>query len=87
MTRTTLILARVSKNAAKRFIELANATGQSESRLAAQAIEEYLALQEWQIKAIHKGIAEADAGKLLPHEEAAKRLATFGKRPKLGNTR
>ncbi len=38
-----------------------------------------MVLREWQLKAIWQGIAEADAGKLLPHEEAVKRLRKWGK--------
>ncbi len=38
-----------------------------------------LAIQEWHILAIRKGLAEADAGKLLSHSEAVKRLRKWGK--------
>ena len=74
MPDTTLISVRVSKDVAKRLAKLAGATERSKSYVAGQAIEEFLTLQEWQVKAIREGIAEADAGELMPHKEAVKRL-------------
>ncbi|HEX5340046.1 MAG TPA: CopG family ribbon-helix-helix protein [Gammaproteobacteria bacterium] len=80
MAATTLISVRVPKDVAKRLANLADATDRSKSYIAGQAIEEFLTLQEWQVKAIREGIAEADAGKLLPHNEAVKRLKRWGRR-------
>ncbi|HET7922067.1 MAG TPA: CopG family ribbon-helix-helix protein [Gammaproteobacteria bacterium] len=80
MAATTLISVRVPKDVAKRLANLADATDRSKSYIAGQAIEEFLTLQEWQIKAIREGMAEADAGKLLPHSEAVNRLKRWGRR-------
>ncbi len=80
MAETTLISVRVSKDLAKRLAKLAGVTERSKSYVAGQAIEEFLTLQEWQVKAIRQGMAEADAGKLMPHAEAVKRLKTWGRR-------
>jgi RHH-type transcriptional regulator, rel operon repressor / antitoxin RelB len=77
---TTLISVRVPKDVAKRLRALAKATDRSKSYVAGQAIEEFLTLQEWQVKAIRQGIAEANAGKLIPHDEAVKRLRRWGRR-------
>ncbi|MHB8474188.1 MAG: CopG family ribbon-helix-helix protein [Gammaproteobacteria bacterium] len=80
MTETTLISVRVPKDVAKRLAKLAEAVDRSKSYVAGQAIEEFLTLQEWQVKAIRQGVTEADAGKLLPHREAIKRIKTWGRR-------
>ena len=80
MTDTALISVRVSKDVAKRLADLAHATDRSKSYVAGQAIEEFLTLQEWQVKAIRQGVAEANAGKLVPHAEAVKRLKRWGRR-------
>lgn len=80
VAETTLISVRVPKEVAKRLTELAQATDRSKSYVAGQAIEEYLALQEWQVKAMRRGIREANAGKLLPHGEAVKKLRAWGRR-------
>ncbi|MGA9854537.1 MAG: CopG family ribbon-helix-helix protein [Gammaproteobacteria bacterium] len=80
MAESTLISVRVPKEVAKRLAKLATVTERSKSYIAGQAIEEFLTLQEWQVKAIKEGIAEAEAGKLLPHEEAVKQLKRWGRR-------
>lgn len=80
MTETTLISVRVPKDVAKRLTKLAEATDRSKSYVAGQAIEEFLTLHEWQVKAIRQGVVEADAGKLMPHKEAIKRLKIWGRR-------
>ncbi len=80
MAGTTLISVRVAEEVAERLAALAEATDRSKSYVAAQAIEEFLALQEWQVKAIRKGLAEANAGKLVDHQEALKVLRKWGRR-------
>lgn len=80
MSETTLISVRVPETVAKRLAALAEATDRSKSYVAAQAIEEFLSLQEWQVKAIRKGVAEAEAGKLADHKEAQKLLGRWGRR-------
>ena len=77
MPVSTLISVRVSKEIAKRLKALAQATDRSKSYVAAQAIEEFLSLQEWQVKAIHQGLEQAEAGKLFGHEEARRRLSKW----------
>lgn len=49
MTETMLISVRVPKDIAKRLPKLAEATDRSKSDVAGQAIEECLALHEWQV--------------------------------------
>lgn len=41
----------------------------SRSFVAAQAIQEYVSVNEWQIAEITKGLAEADAGDFATEEE------------------
>ena len=41
---------------------LSAATNRSKSFLAAEAIREYVAMNEWQIQEIRAAVAEADAG-------------------------
>ncbi|MBN2494867.1 MAG: CopG family ribbon-helix-helix protein [Deltaproteobacteria bacterium] len=57
---TTTLTVRVQAEMAERLDRLARATKRSRSYLAAEAIEEYLAVQEWQVRAIQAGIEEAD---------------------------
>jgi predicted transcriptional regulator len=47
---------------------LATTTKRSKSALAAEAIEEFVALKEWQIEGIKKAISSLDRGEGVPHE-------------------
>ena len=47
---------------------LAATTKRSKSALAAEAIEEFVALKEWQIEGVKKAIASLDRGEGVPHE-------------------
>jgi len=80
MSRSALISVRVSNAIAQRLAGLARATERSKSYLAEQALEEFIALQEWQVKAIQQGARQADTGKLVEHKEALKVLSKWGKR-------
>ena len=77
MRDTTLISVRVSNKLARRLARLAKSTDRSMSYVAGQAIEEFITLQEWQVKAIQEGLEQADQGDLHPHSEARKRLAKW----------
>jgi RHH-type rel operon transcriptional repressor/antitoxin RelB len=54
--------------------KLAAATRRSRSFLAAEAIQEYVALNSWQIEEIQKGLAEAERGQ-FESESEVKRVA------------
>lgn len=79
MKKQTLVSVRLSEPVAERLENLAQATNRSKSFLAAQAIEEFLALQEWQVAAIKEGIDAADLGELVSHDEALAELSRWGK--------
>ena len=80
MADTTLISVRVPKALARRLARLAESTDRSMSYVAGQAIEEFVLLEEWQVKAIKEGIADADRGDLHPHDAALRKLAKWKRR-------
>ncbi len=80
MSEHAALSARVPKDLSQRLTVLARVTRRSKSELVTQAIEEYVELQEWQIHAIEKGIADADAGDFVSHEEVCEKLARWGKK-------
>lgn len=82
MNETILVSTRVSTDLAERLAALAQTTHRSKSFLAAQAIEEFLNVQEWQVEAIKEGLAAADRGDLKTHEQAIAILNTWGKNAK-----
>jgi predicted transcriptional regulator len=60
--KTTTLTVRIDERVARRLKKLATAVDRSSSYLAAEAIEEYLTLQEWQVEAIRQGLGEAERG-------------------------
>ncbi|HLK06034.1 MAG TPA: ribbon-helix-helix protein, CopG family [Candidatus Acidoferrum sp.] len=64
---------RLDQRDRNRLEKLAKATNRSRSYLAAEAIREYLALNEWQVAEIKKAIEEADRGEFASDTEV-KRL-------------
>jgi len=70
----------IREDLSKRLERLAKTIKQSKVSLASQAIEDFLTVQEWHIQAIKEGIAAADSGDIVSHEEAVAKLKKWGKR-------
>jgi predicted transcriptional regulator len=51
----------------KRLDRLAKATERSRAALAAEAVRQFVELNEWQISAIEEGLREADRGQFIDH--------------------
>jgi len=78
VAETTLISARVTPELAERLAALSEFTHRSKSYLAAQAIEEFVNVQEWQVEAIREGMAAAERGDVVSHEQAMAMLKCWG---------
>jgi RHH-type rel operon transcriptional repressor/antitoxin RelB len=76
--RSATFTVRVDAAAKKRLERLAKSTGRSRSFLAAEAINEYLDVNEWQVAGIKRAIASLDLGKGVPHEEVKDWVASWG---------
>lgn len=74
---------RLSDEAAAKLDRLAGKVDRSRSYVAAQAIEDYVAREEWQLAEIEAGLAEADQGKFASEKELADVVAKYV-RPSLG---
>lgn len=68
MTSTTFTV-RVDSRVKKRLEKLAENTGRSRSYLAAEAITEYLDVNEWQVAGIKRAIASLDRGEGILHQQ------------------
>jgi predicted transcriptional regulator len=64
---STTFTVRVEPTVKKRLERLAKSTGRSRSFLAAEAISEYLDINEWQVAGIKQAITSLDSGKGVPH--------------------
>jgi RHH-type transcriptional regulator, rel operon repressor / antitoxin RelB len=77
MPSTTFTL-RVDTTVKKRLEKLAKNTGRSRSFLAAEAITEYLSVNEWQVAGIKSAIASLDRGKGIPHQQVKEWVGSWG---------
>ena len=68
---STTLSVRVEPEVKARLDALADATQRSRSFLAAEAIREYVEINEWQLQEIQNGVAEADAGDFVSEDELA----------------
>jgi RHH-type transcriptional regulator, rel operon repressor / antitoxin RelB len=68
MSATTTFTVRIPAEVKKRLERLAKNTGRSRSFLAAEAISEYLDINEWQVSGIKRAMASLDRGEGVPHE-------------------
>jgi predicted transcriptional regulator len=69
---------RVRQSVKTRLEKLAKTTGRSRAFLAAEAIDEYLDVNEWQVAGIHKAMASLDSGGGVPHERVIDWIASWG---------
>jgi RHH-type transcriptional regulator, rel operon repressor / antitoxin RelB len=66
---STTMTIRLEDDTKDRLDKLAEATQRSRSFLAAEAIREYVELNEWQVGEIRTAIAEADRGEFASDAE------------------
>ncbi len=72
------VSVRLSASLNERLGALATALDRPKSWVIEQAIEDYLALQAWQIAALAEGIRDADAGRVVPQEEVEAWVESWG---------
>jgi RHH-type transcriptional regulator, rel operon repressor / antitoxin RelB len=77
MASTTLAVQLTDADGA-RLGALAKATGRSESSLAAEAVSEYLAVQDWQAAAIKAGMDSLDREGGVPHSAVRDWIKSWG---------
>ena len=60
--------------------ELAHSMERDRTYLLNEAVSAYLELQQWQVDRIEAGLAEADAGKVIPHSKVRAMAAKWRKK-------
>ena len=78
--RSTTFTVRVDALAKKRLERLAKSTGRSRSFLAAEAINQYLEVNEWQVGGIKQAIASLDRGGGVAHQQVKDWVTSWGSR-------
>ena len=74
---------RIDTAVKKRLEKLARSTGRSRSFLAAEAIEEYLGVNEWQVAGIRRAMESADRGELTAHDQVKAWVNSWGSQNEL----
>ena len=74
---TSTFTVRVDSAQVKRLEALAESTGRSRSFLAAEAIDSYLEVNEWQVEGIKKAMVSMDANGGVDHAEVKAWIATW----------
>jgi RHH-type transcriptional regulator, rel operon repressor / antitoxin RelB len=80
MPESSVLTLRLDAKLKKQLDRLSKSMNRSRSFVAAQAIEEYVSVNEWQISEIKKGLAEADAGDFATEEEVQRVLKKWTSR-------
>lgn len=75
MPSLSLISVRVKPEVANRLKLLAHTVERSSAYLAAEALEEYLDIHEWQIAAIQEGLTAVDKKETVDFEKVKKQWA------------
>jgi predicted transcriptional regulator len=79
-SEVNLLTLRLEPRLKKKLDKLAKATQRSRSFLAAQAIRDYVALNEWQIEEITKAIGEADRGEFASDKQVERVMRKWTRR-------
>jgi RHH-type rel operon transcriptional repressor/antitoxin RelB len=61
------VTLRLDAATRKRLDRLSKATDRSRAALAAEAVRQFVEINEWQISAIEEGVREADRGQFIDH--------------------
>jgi predicted transcriptional regulator len=77
MSKTHLSV-RLKPKLGDRIDALAAAIERPRSYVVEKAIEEYIDREAWQVEAIRKGLADAEAGLLVSHEAIEAWVASWG---------
>ena len=77
---STTFTVRVDSVVKKRLEKLAKSTGRSRSFLAAEAIGEFVDVNEWQIAGIKRAMASMDRGEGVAHEQVKEWVRSWGGR-------
>jgi RHH-type rel operon transcriptional repressor/antitoxin RelB len=75
---STTFTVRVESGVKKRLERLARSTGRTRSFLTAEALNEYLALNEWQVAGVKQAISSLDRGEGIPHDEVKDWVNSWG---------
>jgi RHH-type transcriptional regulator, rel operon repressor / antitoxin RelB len=65
--KTATVSVQIERSTEERLEQLAKSTGKSSAAIAAQAITDYLDVNEWQVARIEQALASLEPGLGIPH--------------------
>jgi len=77
---STTFTVRVEPEVKKRLEKLAKSTGRTRSFLAAEALNEYLDVNEWQVAGVKRAMASLDRGEAVSHKEVKDWVTSWGRK-------
>lgn len=78
MSGSATVTVRLPQSVKNKLERLARSTKRSRNFLAAEAIAEYVDVNEWQIAGIEKALKDLDAGKGIAHERVKNWARSLG---------
>jgi RHH-type rel operon transcriptional repressor/antitoxin RelB len=80
MAESAVLTLRLDAKLKDELDRLSKATRRSRSFVAAEAIREYVAINQWQIEEIQKAIGEADRGEFATDQEVERTFKKWTRR-------
>jgi len=74
VNKSVVVTARISPTLSKKLDGYAKITGNTKSRAVEKLLQHHIDYETWFIKEVRKGIASADRGELIPHDEAMRQI-------------
>lgn len=75
---STTMTIRLEPELKNRLDQLASITNRSKSFLAAEAIRDFIELNEWQVQEINAAVKEADNGEFAAEKDVNKTFSKWG---------
>jgi len=73
------VSVRLAPELNKQLADIAAALDRPKSWVIEQAIKDFVAVQAWHLEAIDEGIRDADAGRIVTHDDVAAWVRSWGK--------
>lgn len=83
MNKTAPVSVRLDADLNERMTAVARALDRPKSWVIEQAVQDFVAMQEWQLAAIDEGLRAADAGRVVAHEDVVAWVQSWGRSDEL----
>jgi predicted transcriptional regulator len=78
MSKTLPVSVRLAPELNKQVTDIAHALDRPKSWVIEQAIKDFVAVQAWHLAAIEEGVRDADAGRVVLHDDVAAWVRSWG---------